>query len=89
MRSFNNRPGGDWDGNEQQPIRFANMHVCPQELFACVLKQRKSRELEMFMFCLWNEFTVFIMCLSIFFFSAYKTELELKLLENLAQILGK
>ena len=88
MRSFNKRPGGDWDGNEQQPIRFANMHVFPQELFACVLKQRKSRELEMFMFCLWNEFTVFIMCLSIFF-SAYKTELELKLLENLAQILGK
>ena len=53
-----------------------------------ILKQRKSRELEMFMFCLWNEFTVFIMCLSIFF-SAYKTELELKLLENLAQILGQ
>ena len=64
------------------------MHVCPQELFACVLKGRKSGELEMFMFHLWNEFTVFIMCLSIFF-SVYKTELELKLLENLAQMLGK
>ena len=65
------------------------MHVCPQEFFACVLKGRKSRELEMFVFYLWNEFTVFVMCLSIFFFSAHKTELELKLLENLAQILGK
>ena len=45
----------------------------------------------MFLFCLWNEFTVSIMCLrlSIVYFSAYKTELELKLLENLAQILGK
>ena len=152
---FEKRPRGDWDGNEQQPIRFMNMHVCPQELFACVLKGRKSRELEMFMFCLWNEFTVFVMYLSmkfirnnsyltslpmcgfiaqlvehrtgitevtgsnpvealiffrlllsnclnwkiycdghsslsylsIFFFSVYKTELELKLLENLAQIL--
>ena len=88
MRSFNKRPRGDRDGNEQQPIRFTNMHVCPQELFAFVLKGRKSRELEMFMFCLWTKFTVFVMCLSIFF-SAYKTELELKLLENLAQILGK
>ena len=29
------------------------------------------------------------MCLSVFYFSAYKTELELKLLENLVQILGK
>ena len=66
-----------------------NMHVCPQELFACVLKGHKNRELEMFLFCLWNEFTLFIMCLSIFYFSAYKTELELNLLENLAQILGK
>ena len=68
------------------------MHVCPQELFVCVLKGRKRRELEMFLFCLWNEFTVSIMsimCLSIFYFSVYKTELELKLLENLAQILGK
>ena len=55
----------------------------------CVLKRRKSRELEMFLFCLWNEFTVSIMCLSVFYFSVYKTELELKLLENLAQILGK
>ena len=27
--------------------------------------------------------------LSVFYFSAYKTELELKLLENLVQILGK
>ena len=89
MRSFNKRPRGDWDGNEQQPIRFTNMHLCPQELFACVLKGRKSRELEMFLFCLSNEFTVSVMCLSIFYFSAYKTELELKLLENLAQILGK
>ena len=67
------------------------MHVCPQELFACVLKGCKSRDLEVFLFCLWNEFTVSIMCLrlSIVYFSAYKTELELKLLENLAQILGK
>ena len=63
--------------------------TCPEELFACVLKQHKSRELEMFLFCLWNEFTVSIMCLSVFYFSVYKTELELKLLENLAQILGK
>ena len=38
---------------------------------------------------LWNEFTVSIMCLSVFYFSTFKTELELKLLENLAQILGK
>ena len=30
-----------------------------------------------------------MMHLSVFYFSAYKTELELKLLENLAQILGK
>ena len=89
MRSLNKRPQGDWDGNEQQPIRFTNMHVCPQELFACVLKGRKSRELEMFLFCLWNEFTVSVMYLSIFYFSAYKTELKLKLLENLVQILGK
>ena len=68
-----------------------NMNVCPQELFACmcVLKGCKSRELEMFLFCLWNDFTVSVMCLSIFYFSAYKTELELKLLENLVQILGK
>ena len=66
-----------------------NMCVCPQELFACVLKGHKNRELEIFLFCLWNEFTLFIMCLSIFYFSAYKTELELNLLENLAQILGK
>ena len=55
----------------------------------CVLKRRKSRELEMFLFCLWNEFTISIMCLSVFYFSAYKTELELKLLETLAQILGE
>ena len=55
----------------------------------CVLKGRKSRELEMFLFCLWNKFAVSIMCLSIFYFSAYKTELELKLLENRVQILGK
>ena len=41
------------------------------------------------MFCLWSEFTVSVMCLSIFYFSAYKTELELKLLENLSHILGK
>ena len=65
------------------------MHVCPQELFASVLSRRKSRELEMFLFCLWNDFTVSIMRLGVFYFSAYKTELELKLLENLAQILGK
>ena len=89
MRSFNKRSRGDWDGNEQQPIRFTNMHVCPRELFACVLKGCKSRELEMFLFCLWNEFTVYIMYLSVFYFSAYKTELELKLREILAQILGK
>ena len=63
--------------------------MCPQELLACVLKQHKSRGLEMFLFCLWNKFTVSIMCLSVFYFSAYKTELELKLLENLGQILGK
>ena len=43
----------------------------------------------MFLLCLSNEFTVSVMCLSIFYFSAYKTELELKLLENLAQMLGK
>ena len=88
MRSFNKRDQGDWDGNEQ-PIRFTNGHMCPQELFACVLKRRKSRELEMFLFCLWNEFTIYIMCLSVFYFSAYKTEFELELLENIAQILGK
>ena len=41
------------------------------------------------LFCLWNEFTVSVMCLSIFYFPAYKTEPELKLLENRAQILGK
>ena len=70
LRRFNKRPRGDWDGNEQQPIRFTNMHVWPQELFACVLKGRKSRELEMFLFCLLNEFTVSVMCLSIFYFSA-------------------
>ena len=63
--------------------------MCPQELFACVLKQHKSKELEMFLFCLLNKFTVSIMLLSVFYFSAYKTEVELKLLENLAQILGK
>ena len=63
--------------------------MCPQELFACVLKRRKSRELEMFLFCLWNEFTIYIMSLSVFYFSAYKTEFELELLENIAQILGK
>ena len=63
--------------------------TCPQELFACGLKQPESRELEMFLFCLWNKFTVSIMCLSVLYFSAYKTELELKLCENLAQILGK
>ena len=63
--------------------------MCPQELFACVLKRRKSRELEMFLFCLWNKVTVSIMCSSVFYFSAYKTELELKLVENLVQILGK
>ena len=66
-----------------------NMHVCLHELCACVLKQRKSRELEMFLFCLWNKLCVSIMRLSVFYFSAYKTELELKLLENLAQILDK
>ena len=60
--------------------------TCPQE---CVLKRRKSIELEMFLFCLWNKFTVSIMRLSVFYFSAYKTELKLKLLENLGQILGK
>ena len=65
------------------------MHMCPQELFACVLKRRKSRELEMFLFCLWNEFTIYIMSLSVFYLSAYKTEFELELLENIAQILGK
>ena len=67
------------------------MHVCPQELFACVLKRHKSRELEMFLFCLQNELTVSKMRLSVFYFSAYKTELELKLklLENLGQILGE
>ena len=70
-------------------MRFMNMYLCPQELFACVLKGRKSRKLEMFLFCLWNEFTGSVICLSILYFSAYKTELELKLLENLAQILGK
>ena len=64
-------------------------HVCPQELFACVLKRRKSRELEMFLLCLWNEFTFSIMRSSVFYFSAYKTERELKLLENLGQVLGK
>ena len=58
-------------------------------IVACVLKRRKSRELEMFLFCLWNEFTVSIMRLSVFYFSTYKTELQLKLLENLVQILVK
>ena len=43
MRSFNKRPEGDWDGNEQQPIRFANMHVCPQELFACVFEAAQEQ----------------------------------------------
>ena len=43
----------------------------------------------MLLFCLWNKFTVSMMRLSVFYFSAYKTELELNLLENLAQILGK
>ena len=43
----------------------------------------------MFLFCLWNKFTVSIMRLSVFYFSAYETELELKLLANLVQILGK
>ena len=43
----------------------------------------------MFLFCLWNKFTVSIMRLSVFYFSAYKIELELKLLENLTQILCK
>ena len=33
-------------------------HDSQRELFACVSKRRKSRELEMFLFCLWNEFTV-------------------------------
>ena len=40
---FGKRPQGDWGGNEQQLIRFTNMHVCPQELFVCVLKGRNSR----------------------------------------------
>ena len=35
---------------------------------------------------LWNEFTVSIMRSSVFYFSPYKTELKLKLLENLVQI---
>ena len=57
--------------------------------FACVSKQCKSRELEMFLFCLWNKLTVSIMRLSVFYFSACKTELELKLFKNFVQILGK
>ena len=64
--------------------------TCTCVLKNCLrVKQHKSRELEMFLFCLWNKFTVSIMRLSVFFFSAYKTELELKLLENFAQILGE
>ena len=43
----------------------------------------------MFLFCLWNKFSVSIIRLSVFYFSAYKTELELELPENLVQILGK
>ena len=43
----------------------------------------------MFLFCLWNKFAVSIMRLSVFYFSACKTELELKLFENLVQILGE
>ena len=62
---------------------------CPQEFFVCVLKRHKSRELEMFLLCLWNKFTVSVVRLSVFYFSAYKTELELKLLEDIVQILGK
>ena len=46
-------------------------------LVACVLKRHKSRELEMFLFCLWKKFTVFIMHLRVFNFSACETELEL------------
>ena len=53
-------------------------HTCVS--FVCVSKRRQSRELEMFLFCLWNEFIVSIMRLSVFYFSAYKTELELKLI---------
>ena len=64
--------------------------TCVLKNCLCVFSKRlKSRELEMFLFCLWNEFTVSIMRLTVFYFSAYKTELELKLLENLVQILGK
>ena len=62
-------------------------------LVACVLKRRKRRELEMFLFCLWKKFTVFIMHLRVFNFSAYETELELnskvKLLENVEFTIGK
>ena len=32
----------------------------------CLLQQCKSTELEMFLFCLWNEFIVSIMQLSVF-----------------------
>ena len=88
MRSFNKRDQGDWDGNEQ-PIRFTNGHMCPQELFACGLKRSKSRELEI-IFVLFVK-RVHCLQLSVFYFSAYKTELELKLKlrENLVQILGQ
>ena len=84
FRSFNNRPRGDWDGNKQQPKGFTNMHVCSDRkalinLVACVLKRRNSRKLEMFLFCLWKKFTVSIMHLRVFNFSAYETELELNL----------
>ena len=60
------------------------MHVCSDlkalmNFVVCVLKRRKSRELEMFLFCLWKKCTVFIMHLRVFNFSAYETELELHL----------
>ena len=63
--------------------------MCPQELLVCFEAAQEQMELAILLFCLRNEFTVSIMCLSVFYFSTFKTELELKLLENLAQILGK
>ena len=66
-------------------MEINNSNSRTQGLFACVLKRHKSRELEMFLFCLWKEFTVSIMSLSVYYFSAYKTELELKLLETLCK----
>ena len=58
--------GGFWEaltndhegtGMEMDNSQY-NSRTCT--LFACILKRCKSRELEMFLFCLWNKFTVSI-----------------------------